>query len=269
MSPPAGPVARAARIASVVPETLRAFFTASTSAAGALIGLLFVAISVSAARLARESAQTQVHRIRASAALTAFANPLAVSMFALIPGHKIGPAAVTVAVVGLLFVLASLLSMIRLRLVRWPAVSDALFLVVLAVTLIYQLTQGLDVIARPRDSGAVQTIAVLVVVCALIGIARSWELIGGPQIGIWREFAVLVRPNRNEEANTRAADDAPQSDQTPSPRTGNTKTPGRPEDQSWSEIALPRSVARRKRRRPLSDNPRSRRLRRQTRPTGC
>lgn len=190
-----------ARIASVVPETLRDFFLASTSVAGALIGLLFVAISVSAERLGRESAGTQVHRIRASAALTAFLNALTVSMFALIPGQKIGPTAVVVAVIGLLFVIASLLSLIRLRDVHWSAVRDALFLVILAVTLVIQLIQGVDVLAHPHDVGAVQTIATLVVVCALIGIARAWELIGGPEIALWREFTALARRPEDKGAD--------------------------------------------------------------------
>jgi hypothetical protein len=188
-----------ARIASVVPETLRDFFLASSSVAGALIGLLFVAISVSAERLGRESAGTQVHRIRASAALTAFLNALTVSLFALIPGQKVGPTAVIVAVIGLLFVVASLLSLIRLREVHWSAVRDALFLVGLAATLVIQLIQGMDVLAQPHDTNAVQTIAAVVVVCALIGIARSWELIGGPEIALWREFTALARrPERSE-----------------------------------------------------------------------
>jgi hypothetical protein len=198
----------------VVPESLRDFFTASTSVAGALIGLLFVAISVSSERLGRESAGTQIHRVRASAALTAFANALAVSMFALIPVHTIGPTSVAAAVVGLLFVTASLLSLIRLRL-RWSTFGDALFLVGLAVTLVIQLTQGLDVLAHPGNAGAVQTIAILVIVCALIGIARSWELIGGPQIGIWHELIGLIpQPGRNGAT-----------------RTPN-ETPGRPTDKS-------------------------------------
>jgi hypothetical protein len=193
----------------VVPEGIHDFFVASGSAAGALIGLLFVAISVSAQHLAQDKAGAQLHRVRASGALGAFTNALTVSLFALIPGHKIGPTALVVAILGLMFVTASLLSLIRLNQVRWGTVHDALFLIGLAITFVIQLIEGIDVIASPGDSGAVNTIAVLVVICFLIGVARSWELIGGPSIGITQEVVALIRNRKHDADDPRGEEPAP------------------------------------------------------------
>jgi hypothetical protein len=181
----------------VVPESIRDFFVASGSAAGALIGLLFVAISVASGRVAQVKAGAQLYRVRASAALTAFTNALTVSLFALIPGHKIGPAVAVVAVGGLTFVAAALLSLIRLHQGRWDTLRHALLLIVLAVTFVFQLIEGIEVITQPGDSGAVNAIAVLVIVCFLIGIARAWELIGGPSIGFTQEVTALVRSHQH------------------------------------------------------------------------
>jgi nitric oxide reductase large subunit len=105
----------------------------------------------------------------------------------------VASAGVAGALVGLLFVTASLLSFVRLHQLRWSTARDALFLVFLAVTFIFQLVAGIDVMDQPSDSNAVQTIAILVIVCFLIGIFRAWELIGGPSIGITHEVVALVR----------------------------------------------------------------------------
>lgn len=175
----------------MVPDDLRDFFVAGAGAAGALIGLLFVAVSVSTARLADESLQH--YRVRASAALTAFTNALVVSLFALIPGHKVGLATVIVATLGLTFVLASALSLARAHQLRWRAARDFVFLLGLATTFAIQAVAGAIVMAHPDDSGTVDTIAILVIVCFTIGIARAWELIGGPTIGITGEISALAR----------------------------------------------------------------------------
>jgi hypothetical protein len=177
---------------AVVPADIHDFFVASAGVAGALVGLLFVAISVSAERLARTEAPAQVHRIRAYAALVAFTNALAVSLFALIPGDQVGTTSLVVAILGLLFVMASLLSFVRLGQLHWSTLRDALFLVLLAVTFVFQLVAGIDVMNRPSESNAVETIAILVIVCFLIGIFRAWELIGGPSIGFAHEVVALV-----------------------------------------------------------------------------
>ncbi len=69
-----------------------------------------------------------------------------------------------------------------------------------------QLTQAAGVLAQPGNSGAVNTIAAMVIVCFLIGIARAWELIGGPSIGITHEVAALVRSHHRGAG---AADEEP------------------------------------------------------------
>jgi hypothetical protein len=181
----------------VVPDGLRDFFVASASVAGALIGLLFVAVTVASERLARAEKGGQLHRIRASAALTAFTNALVVSLLALVPEKTIGPTAVAVAGAGLMFVTASLLSLIRLRQIHWRTLRDALFMVGLIITFVVQLIQGIQVIVHPDDSGAVNTIVLLVVICFLIGIDRAWELVGGPSIGISQEVTALVRDRKD------------------------------------------------------------------------
>ena len=169
------------------------FFLGSSGVAGALIGLLFVAISVAGERLAKAEASSQMMRIRAQGALTGFINALTVSLFALIPDGGIGTTSTVVASVGLLFVLASLLSLIRVRGLRLATARDAVFLTGQAVVFVFQLNYGIELLGQSNDPGAVEAIGILVIICFIIGISRAWELIGGPAVGITHEIVALAR----------------------------------------------------------------------------
>ena len=173
-------------------DHLHDFFAASAGVAGALIGLLFVAISVAGDRLTA-TAESQVNRIRAQAALTTFLNSLVVSLFALVSAQWLGGAAEVTAIIGLAFVAGALLSLLRLRR-GWRDWRDAAFLLAVVGLLVRELIGGRLLEDHPGNISAVQTLAVLVVLCFVIGIARSWELIGAPpSIGVGSETALLMR----------------------------------------------------------------------------
>jgi hypothetical protein len=78
------------------------------------------------------------------------------------------------------------------------------FLVVMLAAFGAELWNGVLLLVHNHDPGAADWLAVLVIVCFLLGIYRSWELIGGPDIGFGHELAVLVR----ERAHDRDAVDA-------------------------------------------------------------
>jgi hypothetical protein len=174
------------------PDNFHEFFAGAAGVAGALVGLLFVAVSVTMERMA-EQGETQIHRVRAATALTAFSNALTVSLFALIPGVNLGYTAFVVGVLGALFVIGALLSMVRLGLRRPGELRSALFLLGLIVVLVFQLRSGITLLAHHGNRNAYQTIAILVVACFVIGISRSWELIGGPSIGVTHELVAFGR----------------------------------------------------------------------------
>jgi hypothetical protein len=188
----------------MTPPSFETFFAASAGVAGALIGLLFVAISVAQERLTSENAN-QAHRVRASAALTSFANALAVALFGLVPGVGLRGPALVVGVLGLLFVAASLLMLFRVRKSHPVPPRDVLFLAGLVAVFGLQLYFALRLISTAGDLGAARGIAVLVIVCFLVGIARAWELVGGPAIGLGQELMAIVRARRQDDGAPAAA----------------------------------------------------------------
>jgi hypothetical protein len=93
------PSGRAGKLLRVDTESFHDFLVASGGVAGALLGLLFVAISVAPGRLQGEHS-SWAHRVRASPALTVSPTHLSIVLFGPIPDVGMGWTTVAVGALG-------------------------------------------------------------------------------------------------------------------------------------------------------------------------
>ncbi|MGH2487080.1 MAG: hypothetical protein ACRDHE_13810 [Ktedonobacterales bacterium] len=168
------------------------YFLASAGAGAALIGLLFVAISVRPEHTLGGGAHP-VRRGVASGAFTALTNAFFVSMFALIPQTNVGVVALIVGVVDVIITLrlgrATLLDRRRARgkKGRWGALSRYAVTLVGSVTLYaFEAFTGMELLLHPHAGGTIIGLAEILLGVYAVGLARSWELLGGPSSGISR-----------------------------------------------------------------------------------
>ena len=182
---------------TVVLGDYRELFVVIATSAATLIGLLFVAMSVSRGR---SQAHPQVIReFRAAAALLAFTNPFTVSLFGLVPGTNIGYPGAIVGVIGLTFAAAGVRATMalpsRLR-HRRPQAT-----LILALVLVFglQIVYGVVLIIHPHGSGALATIGYVLVASLLIGIGRAWELVGDWDTGLFASIGLLIGHHPQQE----------------------------------------------------------------------
>ena len=169
------------------------FFEAAAGVSGTLIGLLFVAVSMARERLV-DQGETEAHRVHGAAALVAFVNALAISLMALIPGDNAGWTALSVAVIGVVFIVASTLALVLDEGVRWCDVPHLTYLLLLTVLFFVEFDAGLRFVTGGSEADAMNTFSFVLVVFFLVGISRAWELVGGPSIGPWHQSLQMLRP---------------------------------------------------------------------------
>lgn len=187
----------------IASEEFREFFVAAAGAAAALIGLLFVAVSVFPER-ARE-AQTQVaFHNRASAALLVFTNALVLSLAALVPGTTLGWWAIWMSATVLIFVAATVRSLFGGR----PELRASLG-VVFALLLIagFELYAGIRLVGS--DPTAMSTLSYVLIGDLLVGISRAWQLVGLRDTGLLTSLRILAGfgPAEEKPADEQPADD--------------------------------------------------------------
>jgi hypothetical protein len=175
----------------VVLATYRELFAAIASSAGALTGLLFVAMSV-APRRNLVSGPVVIQQVRAAAALLAFTNALAVSLFGLVPGNNVGYPAAVLGVIGVLFTAAGMRSILSSPSTLHRRRRQLGLIILLLLIFGVELAEGIVLIADPHRIGPVQVIGNALVASLLTGIARAWELVGDRDTGIIASIAVLT-----------------------------------------------------------------------------
>ncbi len=174
----------------MVTGTYRDFFVVIATSAATLIGLLFVAMSVSSGGRAKNHPQV-IRDFRSAAALYAFTNAFSVSLFGLVPGSNIGYPAAIIAVTGLLFTAAGLRTTLSLPAELQRRRPQFALIIGLVLVLGYQLFAGIQLIQNEHRRSPLDTIGYVLIGSLLLGIGRSWEMVGDRDTGIMTSIGFL------------------------------------------------------------------------------
>ena len=194
--------------------TYEDLFIAISGASGALTGLLFVALSVTPRPPAGTPARV-IQQARAAAALLAFTNALAVSLFSLVPGTHVGYPALVLGLIGLAFAAAAVRSIRDSGATPRQQLRQVGFAVLLLLIFGAELAGAITLLAGSTEAiTPLEIIGYALVASLVFGVARAWELVGEWNTNLTVSIAVLAGL---AHARGEAGDIAPQA---PESRTG-------------------------------------------------
>ena len=190
----------------MIPGDYRDMLVAIATTAGALTGLLFVALSVAPQRQ-RDLGPRVIRQLRAAAALLAFSNALSVSLFSLVPGTNVGYPSITLGVIGIAFTAAAMRSIVTSP--ATPAQKRGQLSLITLLLLIFgtELIGGIIALSQPI-SNPPDSIGYALVASLIVGISRAWELVGDIDTGLLASLAALVGhgPSAQPDASAAAGD---------------------------------------------------------------
>jgi hypothetical protein len=175
----------------VVPASFHDFFNGCASVAGALIGLLFVALSVSPEKLAGNDANAE-HQVRAGAAFSALVNTLVIALVGLLPGASLGDAGIILSGAGLATTAALVIVLYREHQQRIHR-GDVRMLAVLFVLYGLQLINAVQLEGPARGAGGIDRQGGLAILFFIFAIVRSWQLVGARTIGLATTLSAAIQ----------------------------------------------------------------------------
>jgi hypothetical protein len=167
---------------AMVPSEYINFFITAATAGGALIGLLFVAISLAPERTVLFSAPIE-SRIVAGSTFTGLLNAFFISLVALFPRTNIGWFAIIWSVIGVV----NSFSQGRALLSPWPSWQNAVrrtWLIILSLGLyIIELVCSIQLLFSPQNESSVFYLGLSLYLIYVIALVRAWELLGAQRTG--------------------------------------------------------------------------------------
>jgi hypothetical protein len=194
----------------MVPDTLTNFFLASAGIGATLVGLIFVAVSISPEHNVQANAPIERQAMAASS-FTALLNAFFISFGALIPG-SIGPITLIMSTIGLINSLLLAWNLLKER-ERWQNVVRRIFLILVSIIIYgYEFYYAILIILQPDSVGNIYTLAALLLGVYGIGLTRAWQLLGARRFGLGGWLSPLRE--LNETTPIRAQEEAEKSNQT-------------------------------------------------------
>ena len=176
---------------------------AIASSAGALTGLLFVALSV-APRRERDPGPRVIRQTRAAAALLAFSNALAVSLFSLVPGTNVGYPSVALGTIGIAFTAAAMRSILTSAATASQKRRQVGLITLLLMIFGTELVGGILALAGPI-SNPPDSIGYALAASLILGVSRAWELVSDVDTGLMTSIAVLAGHGPQAQSDDPAA----------------------------------------------------------------
>jgi hypothetical protein len=213
----------------MVPNAFHSYFGGCAAVAGTLIGLLFVAISVSPHKDIGRRAPLSF-QVQAGVAFTTLLDALIIALGALLPRTNLGYASVLLACTGISSTIGMTMLCLRER-PKGRQLWSLAILPVLGALYVLQLMNGVSMWTHPRDASPIKFQALLLLVFFVVAIVRAWRMIGGRDTRVsavlgdlWRDHGALIAhpeqgASRNEGGELTTAELVPKTSPSATVRT--------------------------------------------------
>lgn len=186
----------------MVPAALQNYFLANTQTSAALVGLLFLAVSIAPQQTVTKGAPAE-RRTVALSTYTSLLNAFFLSQVAILPQGNLGWAALILSGIGLTNQGYLAWDLFRHTERIWFYLGRGAFLIAVGLLLYgWELYDALLLLQSPSNSTPISALAVLLLGLYAFSLARAWQLLGGSTHGIGEWLSPLHTSDARQSAPT-------------------------------------------------------------------